>query len=762
MVRLEFILLLLVVAGADAISFRVEPGQKTVVIGRTVTLRCQVDDQSGISVYWQNVLTGQYLSRDRKIDPFNRLNDSIRGRYRIVGNSDGEYNLMIRRVSMTDGSYYACAYFTDVAYYSQVVRIKVLKPPDKGFPLCLLGPKLEMKIGDNVTLVCESRGGKPPATLTWVRGKQIVRSTFIPHATRTVIGYKHTLTEADRDVRFTCLARNEALPQPRSCYVIPLRSRIKVMLRPVVTWVTPGDSVIFNCISENVPNLEYQWTVNGNVITKSTAKYRLLRKGVKLKIINVTLRDELSVIICRVEQKQLGLGDRAVGQLWIRRTDSNLPELSSTTQQSIPQTPAVIPTVNTNRFWEQSSGEFSNSGLSFFETTTSTLMTTGEIFTTEPFIQLIGTTEPDNTQLVAVSELGTITEPVTTPPVTITEPDTAQQITTAKLITIQPVSTTELVTTGSVITTEVVATQPVTITEPVTAQEITTVKLITIQPGSTTELVTTQPVNTTEPVTTGSVTTTEAVTAQPVAITEPVTAQQITTTKLIPIQPVSTIEPVTTQPVTTTEPVGTLVATTLEPVTTTEPVATHPIITTKLVTTTRLFTTEIETTEAQTTSGNVLATIGSQPSLSTDVPNVIGANNALTSLNPVSGEPDNLIPVAFKPTRDEWDSVLYENNLPLARLGIGTHEQRGDVPQATSPSPPTTGQTAMGAKEPTHPITDRTTTRHTTLISDKPSQTTESNGKSKAGIAAGLSIMFIGLLFALIGMAFYFIKSRRS
>ncbi|XP_071505856.1 uncharacterized protein [Diadema antillarum] len=328
---------LLLVTSSVAISFREQPESRTVGAGETVQLYCSVNNQVDVHLYWQNLDTAAYISLNDRISPYGQLNRDQLRRYQITGNAErGEYYLRIQNVTKQDEGRYACVFFLNFNYYSQVAKLKVVRPPDRGYPKCTVEPINRPTVGDNITLVCESRGGDPPATLSWVRGTTRLVTKRGRHSKGDpVIQYSMTLTEDDSDVRFTCVANNQALQQPRTCSLTPLRSSLGVMLLPVVASVEVGDSFKFVCVTERMPNLVYQWYINDTPIDGRETRFTYIRGGQQLRIEAVTLEDDYALVKCEVTQKDYSYTGSAVGLLWVQNSVSTpdiLEATSPTTQ----------------------------------------------------------------------------------------------------------------------------------------------------------------------------------------------------------------------------------------------------------------------------------------------------------------------------------------------------------------------------------------------------------------------------------------------
>lgn len=326
----------------SAISFREQPESATAIAGETIELHCAVNNQADLKLYWQNLDTASYISLNRRLNPYGQLGEEQLNRIEITGDVDrGEYHLRITNASKADEGRYACVFFLNFNYYSQVAKIKVVRPPDRGYPKCAIDPIRRANVGDNITLTCESRGGDPPATLSWVRGTtRLITKRGRHHTGDPIVHYSMTLTEEDSDVRFTCVATNPALQQPSTCSLTPLRSSLGVLLRPVVASVKVGEAFTFVCITERIPNLVYQWYINNEPIDGREPRFTYIRGGQRLLIEAVTMEDDYALVKCEVTQKDYSYSGSAVGLLWVQ--PNGIPDVLETTTEA----PRRIPTTN--------------------------------------------------------------------------------------------------------------------------------------------------------------------------------------------------------------------------------------------------------------------------------------------------------------------------------------------------------------------------------------------------------------------------------
>lgn len=306
-------------------AFLDEPAAHSVAIqGDTVLFRCAVGPHVTATLAWKDIDTGTLLTKGPGVDPEQRFEKSTRDRLTLIGDrANGEYHLQIQDVVGDDGGRYCCHYYdeaTGTDYNSNVVTLTVMTPPDDGYPVCQTEPSFgRFNVGDNVTLVCESRGGNPPAALTWIRERDILDVKYTPGTATPLNRVSLVLSEQDVDKKFVCLARNPATKQPLSCSVKPLRSAITARVAPSTMRADPGADAVFNCISEPIDGLVYTWYVNDQLVDGSHRRFSTRRGGKRLKIFPVISQDDFTLVTCVVEHPTIGfdLMGTATALFWV-------------------------------------------------------------------------------------------------------------------------------------------------------------------------------------------------------------------------------------------------------------------------------------------------------------------------------------------------------------------------------------------------------------------------------------------------------------
>ncbi|XP_022089895.1 uncharacterized protein LOC110978882 [Acanthaster planci] len=242
-------------------AFREEPRDSAVQLGDTATLRCAVDNRKTAIVAWWSDGLGGFISQNHQLKQFSTDTDKLE-RYSITGElALGEFNLQIRNFSSSDAGTYRCHILASaeretVVKYSRDATLRVA-PYD---PRCYVESVSPVPmIGDKVALVCESRNFDYSDDLTWMyAARRILKGNITRTPTvRNVV--THVLTEADYDARFMCFEQ-----QRRTCFLIPLRRYISVLVQTAVAQPQLGDTLTYRCVADNdLTPLSYSWRING-------------------------------------------------------------------------------------------------------------------------------------------------------------------------------------------------------------------------------------------------------------------------------------------------------------------------------------------------------------------------------------------------------------------------------------------------------------------------------------------------------------------
>ncbi|XP_038077209.1 uncharacterized protein LOC119745058 [Patiria miniata] len=267
---------------------RLERGPQDAVVheGDTVDFVCDLTTVSIYTIYWyyRGQSVSIYLSIDRSVIANPPLPTQLERRLSIIGNeSQDEFTLRITNVQETDEGTYSCQYnYPGVSSeIAGTAELTVLVPPSTQSPWCSVQPE-SRAVGDDVTLYCNSQGGKPVPTITYYRENDQVA---VP-ATDSIT-HRHPLQARDNGVTFTCVMTTPALDEQRNCSVMPLRILPQATILPAVSGVEEGTFTTFQCSGEGVPNInKYSWKViktdTGHALP--TERYTVSEDGQTLEI----------------------------------------------------------------------------------------------------------------------------------------------------------------------------------------------------------------------------------------------------------------------------------------------------------------------------------------------------------------------------------------------------------------------------------------------------------------------------------------------
>eukprot|EP00058_Branchiostoma_floridae_P002549 XP_002588037.1 hypothetical protein BRAFLDRAFT_83017 [Branchiostoma floridae] len=197
-------LLLCLAFKVDAAIYRTRPQPTAALLGQTVTLRCSFYNlRTDDVVNWFGPPEFQHISAARNVH-------SRYTRYAVVdSNADaGEFNLEIRNVQQEDDGIYRCSTF--YAENAADARLTVVVPPVKR-------PEMIIKsdpptVGQALSVICRSSGGRPAPKLTWYNGTHLVRQPVHGwnRGRKTLDGQSvlmlPVLTKWDNGMNLTCKA----------------------------------------------------------------------------------------------------------------------------------------------------------------------------------------------------------------------------------------------------------------------------------------------------------------------------------------------------------------------------------------------------------------------------------------------------------------------------------------------------------------------------------------------------------------------------
>ncbi|CAI4232606.1 unnamed protein product [Auanema sp. JU1783] len=171
---LNYVLLLLTIHCVHSIQNIVEgPRDTTIIVGKTVVLKCIVQYQEGV-VQWTKNGFGLGTSRELKYFP----------RYFMIGDeAEGEFNLQIINATIADDDVYACQISeaaNQPAVVSKPAKLSVLMRPSSPHLSKMSNRNVLSAIaGEPISQACIVRKGIPPARVGWAiasdaQGKNIV------------------------------------------------------------------------------------------------------------------------------------------------------------------------------------------------------------------------------------------------------------------------------------------------------------------------------------------------------------------------------------------------------------------------------------------------------------------------------------------------------------------------------------------------------------------------------------------------------------
>ena len=308
-----FIYLLVFVAYVSAqqpIGFLVAPEDTTTLAGTDVTFYCTVLNlnPSIHSVLW-------YRNSMPMTNGSNVLQELLSEPHRffvMVNQGTGQYNLVIRDVSLSDDANYYCAVHQHGREYpilsSDPARLEIHKIPDENFPMCRPLEKATYRVGEKIRLTCISERGNPPVMLTWNRGTRAIHSKVTQDD--TVIGYRHlhydlTITAGEQGATFQCKMTTTAASAnfQRSCSLGPL----EVLSKPTVSVQSSPDNVVatetvslFCDASANPAPNTFKWTFSKPIDPKRLTYHR---NNQQLDIVT-SLTDNQTSIMCNATNSQ--------------------------------------------------------------------------------------------------------------------------------------------------------------------------------------------------------------------------------------------------------------------------------------------------------------------------------------------------------------------------------------------------------------------------------------------------------------------------
>jgi len=233
------------------------PANTTVNSGQKARLSCMVG----------NMIGGCHWTKDGL---------SLEGapRFTVGGEGNSNCDLSIEPVLVEDEGQYQCV--AGEGLRSKEVMLMVNSEP--GVPYIVQArdtDRLKVERGEEIQLVCESQGGRPPAEIQWWdgSGRRIV-SDVTEHVSRMGDGRNFKTTSTLRfapagEMKVKCSAHNDMFPAGKMSDYL----KIKVKGQPTMEQraLQEGDSVKIYCNSEQtLGDLRFKWFINDVEIVGET------------------------------------------------------------------------------------------------------------------------------------------------------------------------------------------------------------------------------------------------------------------------------------------------------------------------------------------------------------------------------------------------------------------------------------------------------------------------------------------------------------
>ncbi|CAH0546788.1 unnamed protein product [Brassicogethes aeneus] len=233
---------------------------------------------------------------------------------RRVTRYDTHSRISLKPTAEDDYAEYTCearheALSSDVPMRA-TVQLSVLYPP--GLPYIEGYTEGEtIRRGQQVELVCRSRGGNPPAQLIWYKNGDQIRMAYRTAGRVSENVYVFTADASDNKARYKCVASNIMSKSPLKAEI-----DMSVLFSPAhVTISGPtearvGDPVPLTCTTANSnPPAEIKWMVAGRQVRNATSRTIVSPEGGWITTSNITAVVEPNrrslVVICHGVNMQL-------------------------------------------------------------------------------------------------------------------------------------------------------------------------------------------------------------------------------------------------------------------------------------------------------------------------------------------------------------------------------------------------------------------------------------------------------------------------
>uniref|UniRef100_A0AAX7U3N1 Ig-like domain-containing protein n=1 Tax=Astatotilapia calliptera TaxID=8154 RepID=A0AAX7U3N1_ASTCA len=230
---------------------------ETVPVGGTVTLTCRVAESDNSSLQWSNTAQQTLYFGEKRALRDNRI--------QLYRSTSTELSITISEVQLSDEGEYTCSIFT-MPVRTARATVTVLGVPGKPQ---ISGFEHAVKEGEKVTLTCTSTGSKPPATLHWYKGDQLLKGG--PQVVETVDGnptYNVSseltleVSASDDNTLITCAVNHPSLSpgDKRSEQALRVLYSPNVMIHPESTLPREGEKFSLRCVGNGNPEPTiYTW-----------------------------------------------------------------------------------------------------------------------------------------------------------------------------------------------------------------------------------------------------------------------------------------------------------------------------------------------------------------------------------------------------------------------------------------------------------------------------------------------------------------------
>jgi len=273
-----------------------DPRNITDVAGSSITLPCMVGRKEGTCQWTKD---GHDLGVDPLLSSYPRL--MMR-----------DCNLDISPLLPSDEGVYQCQVPGVSPIMSRPVLLTVTVEPGQPYiTQATMADVITVKKGQEVTLQCQSGGGKPAADIAWLDAAGAVIEDGVDMKIvqmedgKTFKSISTLQFTPLSDTEITCSAQNSVFPSPKtSVILIKHLQKPKVYLDLGSPEVHAGDSVNITCNTVAYPeSVRYSWYVNGQVIASE--------KSATLAINNITKTANKVGIKCKAENR-VGWGESEI------------------------------------------------------------------------------------------------------------------------------------------------------------------------------------------------------------------------------------------------------------------------------------------------------------------------------------------------------------------------------------------------------------------------------------------------------------------